>query len=151
MNRRVTTALGAVIGVCAFALSAAPAQADAARSTQLVIHNDTDCNFRPAERGGSTGIFITPFAESALPASQTRSIYTESDGIFSGLDKWQSWASENCSSAVYNSRSLRLHWVNPYVGSNHWDSAGTDAAFQVDWSGGGGDNSVLHARISEST
>jgi hypothetical protein len=156
-TRTFTAALGVTAAATGLLTGAAPAHAQqqapslrAARSTTVTVNNNTGCDFRFDSRGGDTGIFLTPGGQPSLDTGGTGKIETESDGIFSGLDKWQSWTAEDCSRGNLNGRSLRLHWVNPYIGSNHCDAQGTDAYFDVDWECGRGNNSEAGATVTES-
>lgn len=38
---------------------------------------------------------------------------------------------------------IAFHWDDPYIGSNSYDSIGTEAGFKVVISGGGGDNAAV--------
>ena len=44
----------------------------------------------------------------------------------------------------FNNKRIHLHWDNPFIGSNSYDTAGTDAAFTSHIVGGDGN----HAGVS---
>ncbi|MGX4734984.1 hypothetical protein ACI1MP_00490 [Kitasatospora griseola] len=121
--------------------SAAPAVTTAARSTAVKLNNWTGCTLTRENWWLSHGIwtFDPPVH---IYNGQQGSWASESNGFATGTEGYARFFAENCANPVLNSRSIQVHWNNPYVGSNSYDSNGTDVKFYVPQPAGGGGNNA---------
>ncbi|GAA2830669.1 aegerolysin family protein [Kitasatospora sp. CM 4170] len=135
--------------------SAAPATADgangtarvqataiAARSTVVYLNNWTGCTLTRESWELSHGIWTL------LPPvriyDQKQGFWSsESNGFATGTEGFAQFYSENCANPLLNGRLVRVHWNNPYVGSNSYDWAGSDLKFHLSKAGGSGNNAVV--------
>ncbi|MEV6209598.1 aegerolysin family protein [Kitasatospora sp. NPDC051914] len=122
--------------------AAAPALTSAARSVSVKFNNWTGCTLTREEWGLNHGIWAQEPPVRIYDQGQG-SWASESNGFATGTEGWARFFSENCADPVLNGRLLRVHWNNPYVGSNSYDSTGTDLKFYVSKSGGSGNNASV--------
>ncbi|MCU7824227.1 aegerolysin family protein [Kitasatospora sp. DSM 101779] len=122
--------------------AAAPALASAARSVDVTFSNWTGCTLTREEWGLSHGIW-TAQPPVRIYDQGTGSWASESNGFATGTEGYARFFSENCANPVLNGRLVRVHWNDPYVGSNSYDSSGTDLKFYVSRSGGSGNNASV--------
>ncbi|GLW73501.1 hypothetical protein Kpho02_58000 [Kitasatospora phosalacinea] len=146
------TATAALTLVLAGTATAAPAGASspaattsaiAARSTVVKLNNWTGCTL--TREGWSLAHGIWSLEPPVRIADQQQGFWaSESNGFATGTEGTVRFFSENCANPVLNGRIVQLHWNNPYVGSNSYDSNGTDLKFYVPKpSGGSGNNAVV--------
>ncbi|MFD8478226.1 hypothetical protein [Kitasatospora sp. NPDC059673] len=123
--------------------TAAPALTTAARSTAVKLNNWTGCTLTRENWWLSHGIWTTQ-PPIHIYNQQQGSWASESNGFATGTEGYARFYSENCANPVLNGRIIQVHWDNPYVGSNSYDSNGTDLMFYVPQpAGGGGNNAVV--------
>ncbi|MEV7176355.1 hypothetical protein [Kitasatospora sp. NPDC093679] len=120
----------------------APALASAARSVNVSFSNWTGCTLTREEWGLSHGIW-TAQPPVRIYDQGTGSWASESNGFATGTEGYARFFSENCADPVLNGRLVRVHWNDPYAGSNSYDSSGTDLKFYVSRSGGSGNNASV--------
>ncbi|WP_030263691.1 hypothetical protein [Streptomyces sp. NRRL B-24484] len=68
---------------------------------------------------------------------------SESNAFATGTEGYARFFPENRANPVLNGRLVRVHRNDPYVGSNSYDSTGTDLKFYVSKSGGSGNNASV--------
>lgn len=136
-------ALAAVtaIGFGAIATGTAEAGAQAARSTHVRLHNGTGCTLTRTDFGLDHGIWSQgqepPYQ---LGNTGDADFQSESNGFMTGTEGHVTFQTSNCEEGFRNGRTVRLHWDNPFSGSNKYDTNGTDNTFRTTRDGGGGDN-----------
>ncbi|MEU1878250.1 aegerolysin family protein [Streptosporangium sp. NPDC020072] len=141
-----------LVGIAAVALltpvtahaSSSDSAANAARSTKVVFHNDTDCTLTQIGKETYHGIWVIEPNSSIAPHSSDY-FKTESDGVLTGTEAAIKYRADNCSRA---GKQVRFHWDNPYYGRNSYDFDGTDGAFTTRYTGGNGDNATVDAHVS---
>ncbi|MEU1289755.1 hypothetical protein [Kitasatospora sp. NPDC005856] len=121
--------------------AAAPALATAARSTVVKLNNWTGCTLTRENWWLDHGIW-TSEPPVRIYANQQGQWSSESNGFATGTEGHARFFSENCADPVLNGRILQVHWNNPYVGSNTYDSSFTDLKFYVPQPAGGGGNNT---------
>ncbi|PBC79251.1 aegerolysin [Streptomyces sp. TLI_235] len=122
--------------------AAAPALASAARSVNVTFNNWTGCTLTREEWGLSHGIW-TQEPPVRIYDQGIGTWASESNGFATGTEGSARFFSENCANPVLNGRLVRVHWNDPYAGSNSYDSSGTDLKFYVSRSGGSGNNASV--------
>ncbi|MFE9558326.1 aegerolysin family protein [Streptomyces sp. NPDC006692] len=158
---RITTmrlAGAAVIGVLAAVSPTAASAAGAAtpgseqvradsgaRSVWMTIHNNTSCGLELVESGLDHGEWSN-WAGVTSPApyvyrNNTAQMGAEaaSPSLFTGTEGHATYRTYGCYDGAKNNRVVRLYWDNPYVGSNSYNTDGTDVAFAASHTGGSGD------------
>ncbi|MFE7528236.1 aegerolysin family protein [Kitasatospora sp. NPDC057542] len=152
----------AVAGVAAMFATAAPAGAatadrqsaaaqalSAARSTQVSVVNWTGCELRLQNAWLDHGIWSDGLAPVAVMSDGTTGRWqSESNGFMTGTEGHVIYDAENCGNPGLNGKRVQLHWNNPYVGSNSYDSAGSDPMFRFAQSGGSGNNAAVYWTIT---
>lgn len=134
--------LGTLATGTASAASDAQSAASAARSTQIKFHNGTGCQLNLQSYGLDHGIWSQ---EPPATVHNTGDVswQSESNGFMTGTEGSVTYKTSNCEEGWRNDRTIRLHWNNPYVGSNGRDTDGTDSGFRAVFEGGGGNNALL--------
>ncbi|MER7704665.1 aegerolysin family protein [Kitasatospora sp. NPDC097605] len=123
-------------------VQAAAATATAARSTTVRLSNWTGCTLTRESWELSHGIWSHEPPE-RIADQQRGSWSSESNGFATGTEGFAQFFAENCANPVLNGRLVRVHWNNPYVGSNSYDAAGSDLKFHVSKAGGSGNNATV--------
>ncbi|MFD7645776.1 hypothetical protein ACFV4P_34610 [Kitasatospora sp. NPDC059795] len=123
------------------AVPVAPAATTAARSTVVKLNNWTGCTLTRENWSLSHGIWTTQPPVRIYDQQQGRWA-SESNGFATGTEGIARFFAENCANPVLNGRIVQVHWNNPYVGSNSYDSTGTDLMFYVPQPAGGGGNNA---------
>ncbi|MFF8768564.1 aegerolysin family protein [Kitasatospora sp. NPDC015120] len=114
----------------------------AARSTTVRLSNWTGCTLTRESWELSHGIWSHEPPE-RIADQQRGSWSSESEGFATGTEGFAQFYAENCANPVLNGRLVRVHWNNPYVGSNSYDWAGSDLKFHVSKAGGAGNNATV--------
>ncbi|MCQ8773161.1 hypothetical protein [Streptomyces telluris] len=146
-SRLLATAAVAAIGLGALGAgtaSAAEVGVNAARSTQVKFHNGTGCELNRQSYGLDHGIW----SQGQEPPTTVYNTWdvswqSESNGFMTGTEGSVTYRTSNCEEDWRNGRTIRFHWNNPYVGSNGYDTNGTDNTFRSVIEGGGGDNALV--------
>ncbi|MFD4656232.1 hypothetical protein ACFWP2_11450 [Kitasatospora sp. NPDC058444] len=120
---------------------AAPAVTAAARSTAVKLNNWTGCTLTRENWWLDHGIW-TSEPPVHIYDKQQGQWSSESNGFATGTEGHARFFSENCADPVLNGRIVQVHWNNPYVGSNSYDSSFTDLKFYVPQPAGGGGNNA---------
>ncbi|MGW4383565.1 hypothetical protein [Kitasatospora sp. NPDC004531] len=121
--------------------AAAPAALTAARSTVVKLNNWTGCTLTRENWSLSHGIWTSVPPVRIYDQQQGRWA-SESNGFATGTEGIARYFAENCANPVLNGRIIQVHWNNPYVGSNSYDSNGTDLMFYVPQPAGGSGNNA---------
>ncbi|MFD8598334.1 aegerolysin family protein [Kitasatospora sp. NPDC059646] len=121
--------------------AAKPALASAARSTTVKLNNWTGCTLTRENWWLSHGIW-TYEPPVHIYDGQQGSWASESNGFATGTEGYARFYADNCANPLLNSRIIQVHWNNPYVGSNSYDSSGTDLKFYVPQPAGGSGNNA---------
>ncbi|MEU7133563.1 hypothetical protein [Streptomyces sp. NPDC046261] len=136
--------LGALATGTASADSTSSAGAFAARSTKVKFHNGTGCQLTRQSYGLNHGIWSQGNEPSATVYNTHDDDWqSESNGFMTGTEGYVTYTTSNCEEDWRNGRTIRFHWNNPYVGSNGYDTNGTDNAFRNVIEGGGGNNALV--------
>ncbi len=139
--------IGLAVGIAVFSLAAGVANVSvaqaSARSTDVTLVNQTGCELRRADYGLQHGEWwdfpnhIPP--DYILPGQQATWV-SESNGIATGTEGWVRFSTSECD---LRHKNVVVHWSNPYIGANSYDYDGTDPAFRVPHTGGGGNNALV--------
>ncbi|MFF2349778.1 aegerolysin family protein [Kitasatospora sp. NPDC058115] len=121
---------------------ATAAAATAARSTTVRLSNWTGCTLTRESWELSHGIWSHEPPE-RIADQQRGSWSSESNGFATGTEGFAQFYAENCANPALDGRLVRVHWNNPYVGSNSYDWAGSDLKFHVSKAGGSGNNATV--------
>jgi hypothetical protein len=161
--KRACTALVTMVmaaGVVILSTSNAEAlTSTAARSVVVKLINNTGCTLVVRQAWVFRGDWI-PGGELAYwggeeidykPYPNTLTFGSESNGFMTGTEGNAYFGFNYCSPYVGDYGNwinplpavLKLHWLNPYVGSNSYDSIGSDPLFKVYRSGGSGNNATV--------
>ncbi|MFJ1796880.1 hypothetical protein [Kitasatospora griseola] len=116
--------------------SAAPAVTTSARSTAVKLNNWTGCTLTRENWSPSHGIW-TAVPPVRIYDQQQGRWASESNGFGTGTEGIARFFAEDCANPVLNGRIIQVHWNDPYVGSNSYDSTGTDLMFYVPQPAGG--------------
>jgi hypothetical protein len=152
----MATAAGAVILPTS---NATALTSTAARSVVVKLINNTGCTLIVRQAWVFSGEWI-PGGElnywggeqiSYKPYPNTLTFGSESGGFMTGTDGHAYFGYDRCTPYVGDYGQwinpqpavLKLHWDNPYVGSNVYSSSGTDPLFHVIRSGGSGNNATV--------
>lgn len=127
--------------------SAAAQTLSAARSTQVSVVNWTGCQLRLQNTWLDHGIW-TSAPDAIVNDGNTGRWQSESNGFMTGTEGHVIYDAENCGNPALNGKRVQLHWNNPYVGSNSYDSAGSDPMFRFAMSGGSGNNAAVYWTIT---
>jgi len=161
--KRAATALMAVAMAAGAAIlptsNAEALTSTAARSVVVKLVNNTGCTLVVRKAWVFGGNWI-PGGELNYwggeeieypPYPNTLTFGSESNGFMTGTEGHAYFGFDHCSPYVGDNRQwinplpavLKLHWNNPYVGSNSYDSTGSDPLFMVYRSGGSGNNATV--------
>ncbi|MFD0275462.1 aegerolysin family protein [Kitasatospora sp. NPDC127111] len=122
------------------------AATSAARSTVVKLNNWTGCTLTRESWELSHGIW-TSEPPVRIYDQQRGSWSSESNGFATGTEGYAQFYAENCANPVLNGRLVRVHWNNPYVGSNSYDWAGSDLKFHLNKAGGSGNNATVEFSV----
>jgi hypothetical protein len=141
--------VGLAAGIVVFTLAAGAAHVSAAqasaRSTDVTLVNRTGCVLFRADYGvqhGEWWDFPNHIPPDYMAPGQQATWITESNGFMTGDEGWVRFTTF-CGNGGPDYRSIQVHWDNPYYGANSYDYDGTDPAFFVPHTGGGGDNALV--------
>ncbi|MFJ9446643.1 aegerolysin family protein [Kitasatospora sp. NPDC101235] len=119
----------------------------AARSTQVSVVNWTGCELRLQNTWLDHGIW-TSAPDAIIRDGNTGRWQSESNGFMTGTEGHVIYDAQNCGNPGLNGKRVQLHWNNPYVGSNGYDSAGSDPMYRFAQSGGSGNNAAVYWTIT---
>ncbi|MGW3182928.1 hypothetical protein ACWDD9_26980 [Kitasatospora sp. NPDC001119] len=126
----------------------APAQAalSAARSTTVHLHNGTGCTLNRTDYSLSHGIWTQGQEPPQWLGNTGDAVFqSESNGFMTGTEGSVTFQASNCEEGWRNGAAVRLHWNNPYVGSNGYDDDGTTRGFfRTTHDTGAGDNANVY-------
>ncbi|MET8544740.1 aegerolysin family protein [Kitasatospora sp. NPDC004799] len=128
---------------------AAPAGAQAAlsaaRSTTIRLHNGTGCTLYRTDYSLSHGIWTQGQEPPQWLGNTGEAVFqSESNGFMTGTEGTVTFTAQGCEDGWRNNATVRLHWNNPYAGSNSYDDDGTTRnIFRTTREGGGGDNAYV--------
>ncbi|MEV5575085.1 aegerolysin family protein [Spirillospora sp. NPDC052269] len=112
--------------------------ASAARSTEIWFTNNTGCELRLANADLDHGIWTVYPLYSISPGGGGHWM-SESDGFMTGTEGRVRY---NLFGGCEN-KVLRIHWNNPYVGSNSYDCDDSSSGIRCGFWGGSGNNAVV--------
>lgn len=124
----------------ASAAVASPADSTASRSVQAFVTNNTHCTWTRVSFSLSHGVWLTEPEDIVHAATMWES---ESNGLATGTEGVATYRLGNCADPSQNTKFVRFHWDNPYVGSNSYDNVGTSTGVHAVRSGGSGDNAIV--------
>lgn len=131
----------AVFGLMASAANAPAAQA-AVRSTTVLLINSTGCDLNLVGYGLAHGMWTAEPPQYIDPGTQA-SWASESNGFMTGTEGYARFTTSDCANPALRRKVVRVHWANPFLGSNSYDYAETDPAFTVPHNGGTGNNTSV--------
>jgi hypothetical protein len=147
------TAVAALIGSVAFvpvahSATGVGAGADnvsvtsAARSTWVALDNFTGCEMV------HVGDHLDHGEWTATPPSNIPDRYrgqwgSESNGFLTGTEGDATYQLHDCDNRALKGQWVKVHWDNPYIGSNSYNWSGTSSALRVSYSGGSGNNATV--------
>jgi hypothetical protein len=148
MGRRglASVAVGAALLSAGLFMSTPAAEASAkraARSVEVFLGNLTRCDLLLVTARLDHGEWTTRPPGLILLGDEGR-WESESNGVATGTEGEADYFTQACRNPALNNKRLHFHWNNPFVGSNSYDTAGTDGAFHSRIVGGGGN----HAGVS---
>ncbi len=115
----------------------------AARSTHVFLANLTRCDLVLVTARLDHGEWtVRPPHRIAL--GDEGNWESESNGFATGTEGEADYFTQSCRDPGLNGKRVHFHWDNPFVGSNSYDTAGTDGAFHPHIVGGDGN----HAGVS---
>ncbi|MFI9235370.1 aegerolysin family protein [Streptomyces sp. NPDC053079] len=112
---------------------------NAARSVEVFMTNSTRCDLVLITARLDHGEW-TRRPPAFIERGDTITWESESNGVLTGTEGEADFVTQGCRNPANNTKRLHLHWNNPYVGSNSYDTAGTDGAFRVTIVGGSGNH-----------
>ena len=114
----------------------------AARSTYVTLVNWSSCDLTRTAYWLDHGewTYIPP---DVIPYNYQGQWESESNGILTGTEGHARFRTSDCDNRADKGKFIEVHWDNPYVGSNSYDSIGSDWAFLVTYSGGTGNNASV--------
>ncbi|WP_433180480.1 aegerolysin family protein [Actinoallomurus sp. CA-150999] len=145
MRTGFRTAVAAAVLGGGLLASIPPASADSARSVEVFLNNLTRCDLTLVTTRLDHGKFEVRPPQLILLGDQGR-WESVSDGIATGTEGEADYFTQSCRNPANNNKRIHFHWDNPFIGSNSYDSAGTDGAFRSNIVGGSGN----HAGVSVS-
>ncbi|GGX14637.1 aegerolysin family protein [Aquimarina muelleri] len=115
-----------------------------ARSTTVKLQNTTSDLIKLTDASLSHGVWSSnQYPPSTISANSDGSWMSESDGFMTGTEGTVTYQLPN------GIGSIVITWDNPYVGSNSY-SMKAPAGFEINKSGGSGDNAVVTFTLSVS-
>jgi hypothetical protein len=120
----------------------APARIRTARSTRVVLQNETDCKFALKEAGLNAGVWVTK-----PPADMDVSDFkSESDRRHQvrGTSGWVVYTATGCERA---GNQIKFSWSNPFIGRNSYSTEGTARSFDIQYGGGSGNHATVFPKI----
>ncbi|HEY3008546.1 MAG TPA: hypothetical protein VGJ63_10870 [Micromonosporaceae bacterium] len=134
-----------VVGLASPAAASGTLTSNAARSVVVTMKNDTPCLMELYNFASPHGEFIPggEMPRSVMPGA-TVQWGTESNGFMTGTEAWGEFTMWYCG---LNYALVHFHWNNPYVGSNSYDTNGTDYRIGTPRSGGSGNNAQVFWRV----
>src|SRR5262249_32895286 len=139
-------AIGAALLSAGLMTSAPAADASAkraARSTEVFLANLTRCDLLLVTARLDHGEWTTQPPGLILLGDEGR-WESESNGVATGTEGEADYFTQSCRNPNFNNKRIHFHWDNPFIGSNSYDTAGTDGAFESHIVGGDGN----HAGVS---
>jgi hypothetical protein len=136
-------AIGAALLSTGLATSADASAKRAARSTEVFLANLTRCDLLLVTARLDHGEW-TRRPPGLIFLGDEGKWESESNGIATGTEGEADYFTQSCRNASFNNKRIHLHWNNPFIGSNSYDTAGTDPAFGTHIVGGSGN----HAGVS---
>ncbi|GAA4634078.1 hypothetical protein GCM10023196_074180 [Actinoallomurus vinaceus] len=122
-----------------------PANAGSARSVEVFLNNLTRCDLLLVTARLDHGEWESQPPQLILLGDQGR-WESVSHGVATGTEGEADYFTQSCRNPGNNNKRIHFHWDNPFIGSNSYDSAGTDGAFRSNIVGGSGN----HAGVSVS-
>ncbi|MGA4844349.1 aegerolysin family protein [Streptomyces sp. G45] len=142
----VALAAAASTVVLAAPANATDAGANAARSTKVYFENRTGCILVNTASSLDHGIWTNGVPRD-VSDGQTITWESESSGFMTGTEGRAEFTAYECSNSSLNRKQVRVHWDNPFVGSNKYDEDGTDGAFKMTRSNGSGNNATVNWKV----
>ncbi|MDN3356141.1 aegerolysin family protein [Actinomadura sp. DC4] len=139
-------AAGAALLSAGLSVPAPAAHADAkraARSVEVFLANLTRCDLLLVTARLDHGEWTTR-PPRLIQLGDEGKWESESNGVGTGTEGEADYFTQACRNPAANNKRIHLHWDNPFIGSNSYDTAGTDGAFQSHIVGGSGN----HAGVS---
>lgn len=138
--------VGLAAGIVVFTLAAGASNVSAAqasaRSTDVQFLNQTGCDLNRIDYGLAHGEWWAYPPESM--DSYTKATWvSESNGFLTGTEGYVKFKTSDCHNPNNKRKIVQVHWANPYIGANSYDYDGTDPAFLVPHTGGGGNNALV--------
>ncbi|GAB3987495.1 hypothetical protein GCM10029978_106530 [Actinoallomurus acanthiterrae] len=143
MRAGVRTAVAAAVLGGGLTASIPPAGAASARSVEVFLNNLTGCDLALVTTRLDHGVFQVRPPQRILQGDQGRWA-SEAVELWAGTEGEADYLTQACRIAADNAKRIHFHWKNPFIGTNSYDSVGTDAAFRSTIAGGSGD----HAGVS---
>jgi hypothetical protein len=146
LHRLAGVAIGAALLSAGLFTSAPTADASAkraARSVEAFLGNLTRCDLLLVTARLDHGEWTTEPPHLILLGDEGR-WESESNGFATGTEGEADYFTQSCRDPNFNNKRIHFHWDNPFVGSNSYDTAGTDGAFHSRIVGGDGN----HAGVS---
>jgi hypothetical protein len=123
--------------VPAAAAADSPSGARSAREVEVFMTNSTRCDLVLVTARLDHGEWVR-FPPRFVERGDTVDWRSDSNGVLTGTEGEADYVTQGCRNPANNTKRIHLHWNNPYVGSNSYDAAGTDAAFRSRIVGGDG-------------
>ncbi|MEU3563012.1 aegerolysin family protein [Kitasatospora sp. NPDC006786] len=144
-NTSVTFSIGrASLAAASPAAAESPSLLSAARSTSVNLTNNSGKLLTRSGASLQWGIW----SDGGMPPSMVQSGITakwasESDGFMTGTE------GDVTFDVLGEQNKVKVHWNNPYTGSNSY-SCEAPAGYKCTWQGGGGDNAAVSFTLSKS-
>ncbi|MFE9572980.1 aegerolysin family protein [Streptomyces sp. NPDC006692] len=119
------------------------------RTTQVTIHNNTSCGLKAVESGLDHGQWYAWGLSPFVYRNNQATFGTYSDGLATGVEGHATYQTYDCYDGAKNNRIVKVYWDNPYVGSNAYNTDGTDGAFSGSYSGGSGNHAYVDFWFSD--
>ena len=115
----------------------------AARSVKVLFRNYSNKKLIKIDEGLDHGIWVSTPPNSIDP-TQTADWKSESAGFMTGTEGWVIYRPEGVG------KDIRLHWDNPFVGSNSYDES-APPGYLVGHAGGDGNDAEVEFRIFQTS
>lgn len=121
------------------ATAESPSRARSAREVEVFMTNSTRCDLVLVTTRLDHGEWVRR-PPSLIERGDTVEWQSDSNGVATGTEGEADYVTQGCRNPGNNTKRVHLHWDNPFIGSNSYDTAGTDGAFQTRIVGGSGNH-----------
>ncbi|WP_329404178.1 aegerolysin family protein [Streptomyces melanogenes] len=152
---RVTARVLATSALAATAIGVAAGSSSADvgdnRNVDVTVVNHTNCTLRLDSTSLDHGVWNNKGQPPQVIGAGGTGTFGSGDlGWLTGTEGRAQYHAEDChSGTVHNGAVVKLHWDNPYIGSNSYDTGGSDSDFSRSTSGGSGNRTAVAFDISQ--